>query len=111
MNPIDTYLSHLSDEDQLALNNLRSTLHMLIPGATECISYGIPTLKLDGKWIAGFAKFKHHLAFFPFSGSIFEHFPEEMKSWKHTQSSLHFTPETPIPREFLEKMIQKRLEL
>jgi uncharacterized protein YdhG (YjbR/CyaY superfamily) len=49
MNPIDVYLSHLSNEDQLALNNLRSTLHALIPDATECISYGIPTLKLDGK--------------------------------------------------------------
>jgi uncharacterized protein YdhG (YjbR/CyaY superfamily) len=33
-----------------------------------------------------------------------------MKDWKHTKSSLHFSVEKTIPREFLKKMIQKRLE-
>ncbi len=50
MNPIDLYIENIENpEERLALENLRKTLHELIPGATECISYGIPTLKLHGK--------------------------------------------------------------
>jgi uncharacterized protein YdhG (YjbR/CyaY superfamily) len=112
MNEIDSYISVIGNPlEREALENLRKTLHELLPGAVECISYGMPTLKVDGKWIAGFGWFKNHLSFFPFSGSIFEHFPDEMKGWKHTKSSLHFTSEKPIPREFLEKIIKKRLHI
>jgi uncharacterized protein YdhG (YjbR/CyaY superfamily) len=110
MNPIDLYIADIEDQKEWeALEDLRKTLHELLPWAIECISYGIPTLKVGGKWVAGFAKYKNHLSFFPFSGSIFEQFPEEMKEYEHTKSSLHFTPEKPIPREFLEKMMKKRL--
>ncbi len=112
MNPIDLYISDIENTLECeALENLRKILHEILPTAEESISYGIPTLKINGKWVAWFAKFKNHLAFFPFSGSIFEHFPEEMKSWKHTKSSLHFTVEKPIPRDFLEKLIKKRLQI
>ncbi len=112
MNPIDLYIADIEDPlERAALEDLRKSLHEIIPGAVECISYGIPTLKASGKWVAGFARYKNHLSFFPFSGSIFEQFPEEMKEYEHTKSSLHFTPERPIPWEFLEKMMKKRLNI
>lgn len=111
MSPIDTYIADIENpSERAALEDLRWSLHELIPWATECISYGIPTLKVSGKGVAGFARFKNHLSFFPFSGSIFEHFPEEMRGYKHTKSSLHFTVGKPIPKDFLRKMMQKRLE-
>lgn len=111
MNPIDQYIADIENAwERAALEDLRQSLHELLPWAVECISYGIPTLKVDGRWVAGFGWFKNHLSFFPFSGSIFEHFPEEMRGYKHTKSSLHFTPEKPIPQDFLKKMMQKRLE-
>lgn len=111
MNNIDLYIADIENPlERESLEDLRRSLHELLPGAVECISYGIPTLKVSGKWVAGFAKYTNHLSFFPFSGSIFEHFPEEIKEWKHTKSSLHFTPEKPVPKDFLKKMMQKRLE-
>lgn len=111
MNTIDLYIADIENmSERSALENLRTTLHALLPWAVECISYGIPTLKVSGKWVAGFARFKNHLSFFPFSGTLFEYFPDEMREYAHTKSSLHFTPEKPIPKELLEKMMKKRLE-
>ena len=47
MNTIDLYIANIKNtQERLALENLRKILHEIIPGATECISYGIPTLKL-----------------------------------------------------------------
>lgn len=112
MNLIDFYISKIEKStEREALSDLKNLLRILLPTAKECISYGIPTFRVDGQCVAGFAKFKNHLSFFPFSGSILNKFTEELKDFTYTKSSLHFTPEKPIPREFLEKMIQKRLEL
>ena len=50
MNPIDLYIADIENPlEREALENLRQTLHDLLPDAIECISYGIPTLKVDGK--------------------------------------------------------------
>ncbi len=50
MNEIDIILSQIENpKERAALEDLRKTLHELLPGAVECISYGIPTLKVGGK--------------------------------------------------------------
>jgi len=50
MNEIDFYISGIENPlERDALESLRKTLHELLPSAVECISYGIPTLKVDGK--------------------------------------------------------------
>jgi uncharacterized protein YdhG (YjbR/CyaY superfamily) len=41
----------------------------IVPGADQCISYGMPAFKLKGKTVAGFAAFKNHLSYMPHSGS------------------------------------------
>lgn len=37
----------------------------MVPDAEQCISYGVPGFKIDGKTIAGFAAFKNHLSYLP----------------------------------------------
>lgn len=50
MNQIDFYIADIENpSEREALENLRSILHTILPQAEECISYGIPTLKVDGK--------------------------------------------------------------
>lgn len=50
MNEIDSYISDIKNPlERDALESLRKTLHELLPDAIECISYGIPTLKVGGK--------------------------------------------------------------
>lgn len=50
MNEIDSYIADLENPlEREALENLRKILRELLPGAVECISYGIPTLKVGGK--------------------------------------------------------------
>ena len=110
MNLIDTYIASIPDKYQKPLETLRSQIQEILPTAEECISYGMPAFRVDGKWVAGFAAFKNHLSFFPFSGSVLDGFHEELKDFEYTKSGVHFTPEKPIPKALLEKMIQKRLE-
>ena len=56
-NPIDEYLAGVPEPHRATLTALRTTLRQLLPGADECVSYGMPCFKIDGKAIAGFAAF------------------------------------------------------
>ncbi len=80
MNPIDIYIADIeSPTERATLENLRQFLHTLLPTAEECISYGMPAFRVDGECVAGFAQFKNHLSFFPFSGSTLSYFEEELR--------------------------------
>jgi uncharacterized protein YdhG (YjbR/CyaY superfamily) len=53
---IDDYLAGLSSENRAALEKVRRAIHAAVPGAEECISYGMPAFRLNGKLIAGFKR-------------------------------------------------------
>ena len=55
---IDDYISTFPPEVQDVLSDIRSRLHATVPGMTEAMSYGIPTLKLDGRNLVHFAGWK-----------------------------------------------------
>ena len=61
-NPIDEYLASLDEPKRATLTSLRDTIMAIVPEAKQCISYGMPAFKLQGKTIAGFAAFKSHLS-------------------------------------------------
>lgn len=46
---IDEHLATVSGPKLLALDNLRKSIRSIVPKAEECISYGMPAFRLDGK--------------------------------------------------------------
>lgn len=113
MNPIDLYIADIENSaERIALENLKIIIREILGEPEECISYGMPAFRVGKNCVAGFARFKNHLSFFPFSGSTIAHFETELKElgFTSTKSGIHFTPEKPLPRELLERIIRKRLE-
>ena len=66
---IDEYLAGLSPENRTALQKVRRAVHAAAPEAEECISYGVPAFRLNGKLIAGFKAAAGHCSFHPMSGA------------------------------------------
>jgi len=62
---VDNYLASLEEPKRSTLEALRRTIVDVIPEAEQCISYGVPAFRLEGKVIAGFAAFKNHLSYLP----------------------------------------------
>ena len=71
---VDEYLAALN-QPQRGAPGLRQTILEIIPDAEQCIAYGVPTFKREGRAVAGFAAFKDHLSYFPHSGSVLSQFP------------------------------------
>jgi uncharacterized protein YdhG (YjbR/CyaY superfamily) len=105
---IDEYLENTPDPDRSALLNLRKQILALVPDAVECISYQVPCFKVDGKGVAGFAPYKKHLSYFPFSGQTLKSL-SEFDDFSQTQGALHFTADHPLSDEQVRLLIDTRL--
>ncbi|MGI8608938.1 MAG: iron chaperone [Candidatus Dormibacteria bacterium] len=106
---IDAYLATLDEPKRTTLAALRQTILSIVPDAEQCISYGIPAFRLNGKVIAGFAAFKNHLSYLPHSGSVLNELPDNVGRYKMTKGSLHFPIDTPLPRDIVSKLLDVRL--
>lgn len=104
---IDEYLAALTPEKRAALNTLRRTIRAAFPRAEECISYGIPAFRLDGRVVAWFAAAANHLSFFP--GGVLEGFKDELKEYQTSKGTVRFQPDHPLPGALVRKMIKARI--
>jgi uncharacterized protein YdhG (YjbR/CyaY superfamily) len=104
---INEYLARVSPEQRTALNKLRRTIHTAFPRSEECISYGIPAFRLDGRVVAWFAAAAHHLSFFP--GAVLEAFEEELKDYQTSKGTVRFQPDHPLPAGLVRRMIKARI--
>jgi uncharacterized protein YdhG (YjbR/CyaY superfamily) len=107
---VDAYLRGVEEPKRSTLQELRSTILEIIPEVEEAISYGVPAFRVQGKTIAGFAAFQHHLSYLPFSGSVLTQLADELHGYTMTKSALHFPIDKPLPRTLVQKLIAVRLE-
>jgi uncharacterized protein YdhG (YjbR/CyaY superfamily) len=88
---------------------LRRTILEIVPDAEQVISYRVPAFLLHGKVVAGFAAFRNHLSYLPFSGSVLPQLADELEGYTMTESALHFGVDQPLPKALVEKLITARL--
>jgi uncharacterized protein YdhG (YjbR/CyaY superfamily) len=106
---VDSYLRGLEEPKRTTLQELRRTILEIVPDAEEGISYRVPAFRLHGQVIAGFAAFKNHLSYLPFSGSVLGQLADQLDGYTMTKSSLHFPIDRPLPKALVERLIAVRL--
>ena len=88
---IDQYLSNLSDDKRAALERLRRAISAAAPRAEECISYGIPAFRLDGRVLVFFGAAAHHCSFFPGAYPI-QALKGELAAYRLSKGTIRFDP-------------------
>ena len=104
---IDEYLRAVSPDKRAALNKLRRTIRAAFPRAEECISYGIPAFRLDGRVVAWFAAAARHCSFDP--GGVPEGFTSELADYQTSKGTIRFQPDHPLPAGLVKKLIKARI--
>ena len=108
-NSIDEYIAEFPPGTQKVLSELRALIKASAPGATETISYAIPTFDLNGKHMVHFAGYAKHISFYP-TGSRVEAFQEELKPYKSAKGSVQFPLGRPLPMDLIRRIVQFRVE-
>lgn len=105
---VDEYLEQFSPAVKKTLQAVRKTIRAAAPKAEEVISYGIPGYKQDGMLIffGGFAK---HCSLFGTGRLNLKDYAKELAPFKISGTTIHFTPENPLPASLIKKFVKVRL--
>jgi uncharacterized protein YdhG (YjbR/CyaY superfamily) len=104
---IDEYLAGLPPDKRAALQFLRRAIKAAAPGAVECISYGIPAFRLDGKVLVHFGAAAKHCAFYP--GAVVEAFKGQLAGYDTSKGTVRFSPDDPLPSSLVRKLVQAQI--
>lgn len=108
--PIDIHLNQFTGEQLESLSALRDLLREILPTATETISWGMPTFKVNGKNVAHFQGFKHHCSFFPGSGGVIA-VVGQIPDWcEVSKGTVRFPIGKKLPKTLVKKMVKERLK-
>ncbi len=106
---IDGYLASVHDDHRRALEKVREAIHAAAPKAEECISYGIPAFRLNGRLLVGFGAWANHCSFYPMSSTTLRKFQRDVKNFQTSKGTLRFSPDKPLPASFVKKLVQARI--
>jgi uncharacterized protein YdhG (YjbR/CyaY superfamily) len=105
---VDEYLKKLPEKIHNTLEKLRQIIKTEAPKAEEVISYRIPTYKYLGT-LVHFAAFENHCSLVVVNKSIIDGLKDELRAYKTTGTTIHFSPEKPLPDALVRKIVRLRI--
>src|SRR5213078_777988 len=106
---VDEYLASVNSDHSKALQKIRETVHAVAPNAQECISYGIPAFRLNGRSLVFFGAWANHCAFYPGNSVTFKKFRNDLKAFQISKGTIRFSPEKPLPAALVKKLVKARM--
>lgn len=106
---IDEYIAEFPPQTRKVLEQLRALISSTAPGATETISYAMPTFDLNGRHLVHFAGYERHIGFYPIPSGM-EAFEEELKPYKRGKGSVQFPLGQPLPVDLIRRIVEFRVD-
>ena len=103
-NPVDSYIARFPEETREKLEKIRQIVRKKASTATETISYGIPTFKLE-KNLVHFAGYREHIGFYPTPSGI-EVFKRELADYEVFKGAVRFPLDKPLPYDLIGKIVE-----
>ena len=101
---VDDYVASFPPEVRPVLEQLRDAIARSAPTTTASISYGIPTYKLDGKYLVYFAGWKRHVGIYPVV-DVGPDLEAEIAPYRAAKGTLRFPLEQPFPFALVERVV------
>ena len=105
---IAAYIASLDNPKRAALRKLRRDIRAAAPGLKECISYGIPAFRLDGKMIMAFGASAKHCSFYPGAHPVKAH-AKELAKYSTSKGTIRFEAEEPLPAALVRRLVRARI--
>lgn len=103
----DSYLAGLDTDKRAVLQKLRKDIQAAAPDAKECIAYGVPAFRLNGKFLVALGASAQHCSFYP--GSAVQAFGGALKGYDLSNGTVRFQPGKPLPAALVRKLVKARI--
>jgi uncharacterized protein YdhG (YjbR/CyaY superfamily) len=106
---VESYFHMIPKEAQATLKKLQGTIHKIMPGAPEVISYQIPTIKYKGKPLIAYAGYKNHCSLYTISKALIKKMDKQLAKYETSGVTIQFPVNKPLPATLVKKIIQERI--
>ena len=105
---IPDYFRILPPDQRRALQRIRRIIRTMVPSTEEKISYGMPCVGLNGRWLAGYCAFGKHCSFFPGAYPIAA-CKAELTGFQTSKGTIRFTLDRQLPATLVRKLLRARI--
>jgi len=106
---VDEYLAAQPKTTQRLLRRVRVAIRKTVPGGVEVISYGIPAVKLHGRFVLAFAGWKAHYSLYPSNTRLVTKFKRALAPYEVDKGTIRFPLTAPVPVALVEGIARFRV--
>ena len=106
---IDDYVAGLPDQARAVMEELRRTIHAVVPEVGETIRYGMPTFTLDGGSLVHLAAWKKHIGLYPLprlEGDL----GAEVERYRGAKDAMRLPLRGPVPYDLVGRLVAELAE-
>lgn len=103
---------YLASQDPLKERTLRSVIDFILtqfPELSSKISWNVPTLHRNGKYVAGICAYKNHLTFSPWSPRVLENFKGRLEKFVLKKNCFQLPVDWEIDEALVKDLVRARL--
>lgn len=102
---IDDYIDGFPPQTQDVLQELRRRIGAIVQDGEESISYGVPTVKVDGRPVVYFAGFTKHVSLYPVTGTD-EDLERAVAPYRGGRGTVRFPLSRPVPYDLVDRVVR-----
>ena len=106
---VQEYFDSAPEPQRTTLLAMWAVLRELLPEARVTKSYGVPTLKVAGKGVAGLAHYARHCSYLPMSGSVTATLGAQLAAYRTSKGAVMTPIDQPLPEDLLRLLVDTRL--
>jgi uncharacterized protein YdhG (YjbR/CyaY superfamily) len=106
---VDDYLATLPEDRRAAMEQLRETINAAAPEATEVISYKMPALRSNGRFLVSYDAFKRHYSLFPASDAVVVGLGAEIDPYLAGKGTIRLPADRPLPLDLIRRIVEIRV--
>jgi uncharacterized protein len=108
-NSVEDYLASLDPTKQTTLRSVIDFILTKFPELHSKISWNVPTIHRNGKYVVGICAYKNHLTFSPWSPRVIEDFKVRLGKFVVFKNCFQIPVDWKIDRKLLKDLVRARL--
>lgn len=106
---VDAYIARLPEDRRGPMQQLREAALAAAPEGEEVITYKMPGIKLDNRFLISYDAYKQHYSIFPSTDPMVAALGDELTPYLRGRGTISFPADQPLPLDLIRRIVENRV--